>query len=184
MFIDVFFALFLFYGLITGFYRGLVRSLLSIVAFVLAITIGLKLGPYLGDFIARIFHTGPMLSMVIGIVLCFILIIWGAKVIGSTIERGLKAIQLNFLNKIAGALVLGAVMFLFYGGIIYFMDRATLISPEAKQASKTYPVVEKVPEYTDTIMRHLSPIVNEVQERIDEYRESKGYSSDKSGSID
>lgn len=173
MFIDVFFAIFLIYGLVTGYFRGFIRAVLSLVGIFLAILLGLKLGPYLGDFLERSFHIGPMLSLIIGIILCFILILWGVRLLSGTIEKGLRFLSLNFINKFAGALILGAFMFLFYGWVVRFLDEATMISQDSKQSSKTYPYVARVPEYTDQLMTFVSPMVREVKERLNEYREDR-----------
>jgi membrane protein required for colicin V production len=173
MFIDVFFALFLIYGLVTGYYRGFIRAVLSLVGIFLAILLGLKLGPYLGDFLERSFHLGPMFSLIIGIVLCFILILWGVRILSGTIEKGLRALSLNFINKFAGALILGAFMFLFYGWVVRFLDEASMISQEAKHTSKTYAYVARVPEYTDQLMTFVKPMVREVKDRLNEYQKGR-----------
>lgn len=171
MYIDLFCLLFLIYGLVSGYFKGFIRSVLGIAALFFGILIALKLGPLLEDFLARTFNLGPMLSLVLGVLLCFLLIYWGIRLLASTLDKRLKKTGLNIVNRIFGALVLAGFMVVVYGGILWFFNQAYFVSDRQKAESKTYPYLAEIPAKTRAVFAGLQPYFKGFNEKLENIRE-------------
>jgi membrane protein required for colicin V production len=158
MYIDLVFLLFALYGFWMGYRKGLIRTLFSLLSFVIGLLLTLKFSPYVIEFMMNVFHLEKILALIIGLLLCFFLIMGVVKWIGNSIEKMLMKAKLNTFNKIQGGIILSFLMIVTYSVIIWFLDKTQLISDHQRLASRTYPFLVELPAKMQTFLMEFKPL--------------------------
>ena len=167
MYIDLFLGVFIVIGLIQGFSRGIIRTLFAILGLVVGLLAALKFSPYAVNFFEHTLHLDPVLALIIGLLLTFFVIMWGVRWLGKSFEKTLKAIKLNVLNKILGAALFVCLMLVTYSAIIWFLGRTEMISESQKNASRSYPYLEQIPERTGEVVDAVKPVFKGFWDKMD-----------------
>lgn len=157
MWIDIGFLIFLGYGFYVGYSRGMLKTLYAVLSIVIAILLSFKLSPFLIEFLDSSLKLGSTFSFILGFILCFIAIVFLVRLLGRTFEKVLKKVKLNFLNKIAGGIVMALVLVFFYAGILWFLNQTNIISEKQKDQSISYYKLEPVPEAMRGAFEQLKP---------------------------
>ena len=167
MYIDIFLAIFILIGIIQGFSRGVIRTLFSILGILVGFLAALKFAPYIVGFFEKVFHFSPLVAMIIGLLLTFVVLMLGIRWLGKSFENTLKLVRLNFLNKLAGAVVFSILMIIVYSAVIWFIDRTGVLSSDEKEQSRSYPVLTEVPVRTGAAVQKLKPVFREFWDKMD-----------------
>ena len=167
MYIDLFLVGFAIYGFVMGFNRGIIRAIVSIVAFVLGILAALKLSPFVIAFFQSVLNLDKTLSLILGLLLTFFLIMWGIRLLGKGLEAGLKKIKLNFINKLLGGVLLSGLMIVVYSFIIWFLAQTSVIGETQKTESKSYPYLQEVPSKSREALEHMKPVFREFWDKME-----------------
>lgn len=168
MYIDIFLAVFLLVGIIQGFHRGIIRTLFAIFGIVVGLIATLKFSPWLATFLHEELNIGTSSALVIAMILMFLVFMFLFYLLGRSFESTLKLVNLNFINKILGALLFAVLMLVTYSAIIWFLHRTQLVSDKQVADSKTYPVLRAVPEHTEGIVRKMKPVFKEFWTKVEE----------------
>ncbi|MDX1476165.1 MAG: CvpA family protein [Saprospiraceae bacterium] len=167
MYIDLFLGFFIVIGLIQGFHRGIVRTLFAVVSIIVGLLAALKFSPLVVNVFEHSFGLNPTLSLVLGFLLTFFVIMWGIRWLGRGFEKTLKLVKLNFLNRLLGAALFVALMIVTYSAIIWFLGRTEFVSPEQKASSLSYPYLSQIPEYTSAAIESLRPVFKGFVDKMD-----------------
>ena len=89
MYLDIFLGIFLFIGLVQGYHKGIIRTVFALLSLVAGILAVLKFSPIVVSLFDRIFHWDEIISLVLGVALTFILIMWGIRWLGRSAEKTL-----------------------------------------------------------------------------------------------
>ena len=158
MYIDIFLGVFVLLGLLQGYYRGILRTVFSIAAVVLGILAALKFSPLVVNLFDQVFDWDPMLDLVLGLALTFVLIMWGIKWLGRSFEKTLKLAKLNFINRVLGAVLFAGLMTVIYATILWFLNRTEVLPEHQKDNSHTYVYLEQVPRYGEALFDSVKPV--------------------------
>ena len=172
MYIDIFLGVFVLLGIIQGYNRGIIRSLFAIAGLIVGFLAALKFSPFIVAGIDSVFNIDPRLSLLLGFLLTLALIIWGIQWIGRSLEKTLRAANLNFLNKLAGSVVFVAIMVVVYSAVIWFLSNTQFISEQQKQDSLTYDYVMQVPQYAENAFESVKPVFREFWDKMERAMES------------
>ncbi len=167
MYIDIFLGVFVLIGIIQGYHRGIIRTIFAILGVVVGLLAALKLSPYVVGLFDRIFDWDPMISLILGLILTFTLIMWGIKWLGKSAEKTLKLVKLNFFNKLLGSVLYAGLMIVTYSAIIWFMARADFISDSQKSTSKSYVYLMEVPVYAQAVFESVKPVFKDFWDKMD-----------------
>lgn len=167
MYIDIFLAIFILIGAIQGFHRGVIRTLFAILGIVIGFLAALKFAPYVVTFFERVFHLSPLVAMILGLLLTFVALLLGIRWLGRSFENSLKLVKLNFINKVAGAVLYAALMIIVYSAVIWFIDRTNLLGEAEKAESRSYPLLQEVPARTGEAFEKIKPVFREFWEKMD-----------------
>ena len=167
MYIDVFLAVFIVIGLIQGFHRGVIRTLFAILGILIGFLAALKFAPFVVSFFERVFKLSPLVALILGLVLTFLVLLFGIRWLGKSFENTLKLVKLNIFNKLLGAILFAVLMIITYSAIIWFVARADLVSEAQKQQSRSYPALQKVPGLTGEFISKLKPVFKEFWDKMD-----------------
>lgn len=167
MYIDIFLAIFILIGVIQGFHRGVIRTLFAILGLVVGFLAALKFAPYVVTIFENVFHLSPLVSMILGLLLTFVVLMLGIRWLGKSFENSLKLVRLNIINKAAGAVLYAALMIIVYSAVIWFIDRTNLVSEAEKAESRSYPFLQEVPARTGEAFARIKPVFREFWEKMD-----------------
>jgi len=156
--IDIVAAIIILYGFYTGYQKGLIKTLFATLSILLAVLVCLKLSPVVIDWIEGILKLSPAINYILGFVLTFFIVMIGIRFIGSRLEGLLKAVNINFINKIAGGLLMGAVFAVCLGFLVHLADNLNLIDDKNKQASIAYPVLNVLPSHATVLFEKAKPV--------------------------
>ena len=174
MYIDLIFILFALYGFWMGYRKGLIRTLFSFLSFIIGLLLTLKFSPYVVEFITDVFHTEKILSLVIGLLQSFFVVMGVVKWIGKSIEKMLTRAKLNTFNKIQGGILLSFMMIVMYSVIIWFLDRTQLISDHQRLASKTYPYLIELPAKMQAFLMEFKPLFEKFWQLVQDVISTRG----------
>ncbi len=161
MIIDLIAGILISFGLYQGFTSGLIKTVFATISIIVAIVGALKLSPILIKFLQNNIDFNPAVLFVLGFVVTFILIIITIRYIGNKLERLFEKLNINAINKLAGAILLGLFYAILLSYSIHFMNSMSLISDNQKSKSFTYPVLKPLPAATQNVGRQLKPVFSE-----------------------
>lgn len=167
MYIDIFLAIFILLGIIQGFHRGVIRTLFAILGVLIGFIAALKFAPYVVTFFETTFKLSPLVAMILGLLLTFVVLMLGIRWLGKSFENTLKLVKLNILNKIAGAVLFAALMIIVYSAVIWFVDRTDLLGEAEKSESRSYPFLKEVPARTGAAFEAIKPVFREFWDKLD-----------------
>lgn len=171
MWIDIVFLLFAMYGMYLGFKKGILRTLIALASIFLGIVLALKVSPYVIAFGQEVFKSTSFLTVAVGFLITYFAIVAGIRLIGKVIEKGLKKVKLNFVNKAIGGMILTVFFVFVYSIVVWFADEAKLVSDKAKERSVTYPVLKVLPDHGKGLLEGIKPFFEAFWEMIEEARD-------------
>lgn len=158
MLIDIIAGILLVYGFYSGYKRGLIETLFDILSIIIAILAALKLSPIVISLVDRTFKLNEGVSFILGFVLTFFIVMLLIRFIGGQLEKLLKAVHINFVNKFIGGALMSFVLVLFFSGVLWLSNKMTLLPEELKSASVLYPVLESLPTLAEGLFVMLKPL--------------------------
>lgn len=180
MYIDIFLGLFVLIGLVQGYHRGIIRTVFAIAAVIVGLLAALKFSPLVVNLFDEIFNWDPMVDLILGLALTFVLIMWGIKWLGKSFEKTLKMAKLNFINRIFGAVLYAGLMAIIYATIIWFLNRTEVIPQKQKEQSHSYVYLEVVPKYGEAVFNSVKPVFKGFWDKIEAITDDGSSSEDSS----
>ncbi|MFO7669103.1 MAG: CvpA family protein [Bacteroidales bacterium] len=140
--LDIIFLVPLLFALYRGFKKGMVHMIASLVALVLGIFGAMKFRPMFASLLDSIFTIDPSYINVIAFAVAFVLIVIVVHVVAFFVEKLIKAVALNFLNRMFG-MVFGVLITAFVISIILWPVNQVnagrqIIKPKHIQGSLLY----------------------------------------------
>ncbi len=102
--LDIIFLVPLLFALYRGFKKGMVHMIASLAALVLGIVGAMRLRPLFASLLDSIFNIDPSHMNVIAFAVAFVSIVIVVHLIAFFAEKLIKAVALNFLNRMLGML--------------------------------------------------------------------------------
>lgn len=166
MVIDIICLIFLAYGFWIGYSKGIIATVLTLSSYVVGIVAAMKFGPIMGDVIMGMVPQSPhAIAFLGGLLVVFILTLVLFKILAKGMTSFLETVNINFINQILGGVLSGLFFVFIYSGLIYFGDQSRVITPEARQQSVTYPVLEKMPDLVIERGKALYPVFRDFYDK-------------------
>ena len=182
MFIDIVLGIALAYGFYTGYSRGIIKAVFAIVSLLIAIMAAMKLSPLMIGVLDGMLSWDPRLIVILGFVLTFIIVVVAIRFIGKSIEKMMQSLKINFVNKIAGGALMSLVFATAFSCIVWFMDEVRLLSPETKEQSITYELIEPIPRGAAALGKSVKPFFqnfwNKTADAMDRIRQESDENKD------
>jgi len=158
MILDLLVAIVVSLGFYLGYTRGLIKTVFDSLSLIVGILAALKLSPIVIEILQSIINTSPAVTFLLGVVITFIAVLALIRFIGRKMEDILEAVNVNFINKIAGG-ALQAILFAYLLSMaIWLLNTINVLKPETKQASITYSLLEPLPAKGKGIYTSMLPI--------------------------
>jgi membrane protein required for colicin V production len=158
MVIDVLAAIVISFGVYLGYQRGLIKTVFDTLSLIIGIVAALKLSPIVIDILQKLLQINPAITFILGIAVTFIGVMYLIRYVGKKFEDLLEAVNLNFINKLAG----GTLQGFFFATILAFgiglVDKVSLLNQQTKDQSFSYPHLVKVPAISQGLITAMKPI--------------------------
>ena len=148
------------YGAIKGFWKGLLLEVISLVAWFIGLIFGLRFLntaiPVIRNIIGEAYGLLPFITFLV----VFVLIIWGVRLAGALVKKGINLTPFGTLDNLLGG-VLGGLKWCFGVSLfIYVLKLANIsVAEEAIKKSVVYPIVVKLTPYALEVVGFFMPFV-------------------------
>ncbi len=166
MWIDIVFGVVVIYGLYSGYSKGIIKTLFVALSLVVGFAAAMTLTPLVADFIRNVFGSSSTLVPVAAFLITFFGSVLLVRLLAKVLEKGLKTVRLNFVNKLGGGALLAAIGVFLFSVVVSFVDKAGLISESTKLASQSYVFLAPLAETGIEIIRQIFPFVKDMWENI------------------
>ncbi len=140
--LDIIFLIPLLFALYRGFKKGLVHMIASLAALILGIVGAMQLRPVFASLLDSIFHISAEYLQVIAFAVAFVVIVLIVHLAAFLVEKLVKAVALNFVNRLLGmgfgVLVTAFVISMILWPINQINEEQELIKPERIEGSLLY----------------------------------------------
>ncbi len=156
--LDIIIAIPLLWALYRGFKKGLVYMIASITALVLGILGAMRFHERMGDILNGWFEINPQYQNLISFAVTFVLIVIVVHVAAFLVDKLIKAVALNFINRLAG-MAFGVLLYAFIISIILMpvsavnskkafiseetVEKSLLFVPLSKFAPAVFPYLKR-----------------------------------------
>lgn len=161
MYLDIIALIIILYGFYSGYQRGLIKTVFDTISILVAVLASLKLSPIVIGIIESTFKFSPAINFILGFILTFFIVMLVIRFIGARMEGLLKAVNLNFINKIAGGALMGGVFAVCFSYLMYLGSNLSLINDDTKTASITYPTLSTLPDHSKALFEKVKPIFSD-----------------------
>jgi len=160
-FLDIIILIPMLWGAYKGFTKGFVSELSTLVALSLGIWGAIHFASFVADFLINSFNMSDKYVPIISFAITFILIVIAVHFVAKLINKLIKAVSLNFINKLAGA-AFGILKFgLIISIIIVILDKIdsdmNFMSEKTKKSSLLYKPVGKIAKTIFPSLNDFSP---------------------------
>lgn len=101
-YLDIIFLIPLLFALYRGFKKGIIHMIASLAALVLGIIGAIQLRPLFASFLDSLFDISPDYINIIAFSVAFVVIVLLVNMVAHLVERLIKAVALNFINRLLG----------------------------------------------------------------------------------
>ena len=173
-YLDIIIAIILFLFGFKGFRKGLIIEVVTLLAFAVGIYGAMHFSDFTAEHLQEFMEINPKYLNTIAFVLTFILLVIAVNVLGRWVTNMVKAMNLNFWNKLGG-FVFGAVKGVLLCSILVLVlnnfQLIGVVKPEVRKQSKLYPYIEQTVPYVyrgfDLVKDYAKDLQNEETESSD-----------------
>lgn len=134
--IDLILGVLLLWSLIKGFRKGFVIELASLLALILGIYGAIKFADITASYLSNNIDLPDDYTPLIAFALTFVVIVVAVHFLARIIQKLVKMVALNFVNRIAGAIFSGLKTLLILSFILFFVesiDQSIKVIPQDKK---------------------------------------------------
>jgi membrane protein required for colicin V production len=139
--IDIFFYIILVLAIIRGWRKGLIIALFSLVCGLVGLTAAVKLSAIVATHMKSDLHMSsrwlPVLAFILVFILVIIIISWAARLL----EKLIRWVLLEWLNKLGGILLFLILYLSVYSIILFYGTETQIISKHAAHESHLYHLI-------------------------------------------
>ncbi len=166
MVIDILFAALVGYAFFVGFNKGIIKTVFTVLAYLIGFVFAMKFYPFVGHLIENLVQTTGILLSIISFIVSFVFIMLLIRVISGIIERGVDAVNLEFINNLLGGLLFGTAAMLVYAGFLIFLEKSHILTQSAVADSMTYSFLRQVPTSIAKIGKEVLPFLGDFWDAI------------------
>jgi membrane protein required for colicin V production len=158
MILDIIAACLIALGFYLGYQRGLIKTVFDTLSLFIGILAALKLSPIVINILEGIINVSPAITFILGIVITFIGVMALIRYAGRKLEDLLEAVNINFVNKIAGGGVQAIFFAVLLSYVFYLGSSIGVINQKVKEDSMSYRHLETLPSYTQSGIEKMKPV--------------------------
>lgn len=138
MIIDLFAAVVISYAFYRGYSKGLINTVVDTMSILIGLVVALKFSPFFIEYIQDVVNINPALEFIIGFLIVFFTVMLVLRFIGERIEDMLRAANINFINQLAGGIILGLVAAFIIGALLILLSNLKILTESYMDQSTLY----------------------------------------------
>jgi len=146
MILDIIAALLITYGFYRGFSKGLIDTVVDVLSILVGLVCAFTFSPMLIEFLQDKINLGGGIGFIVGFLIVFFAVMLILRFIADKMEDLLKATKINFINQIAGGLLLGFVVAFLVGVLLGMLTNLNVLNTEFASTSTLYEYLITVSE--------------------------------------
>lgn len=168
MLVDMIFLSITGYGVYWGYTKGIINTIVNILTYFISILLAMRLTPFAAQFFKSSLQSEfpfiPIVAFLVMLAICF----WGVQYFRGLLVSNFKSEDLNLLNRIGGAFILGWFFAVLASGFITFFVKAGTLPNDFKDSSVFYGYIEQLPSSGYNIVQKALPVVQDFWEFMKE----------------
>ncbi len=160
------------WGFFIGFKRGLIRSIFSVLALFLGVIGALQFSSVASIYIHEWLNVSSQYLPLVSFIAVFLGILIVVKMLAALLDKFIKFVWLGPINKVAGGLFWTLLMAFIFSTVLWFLNQATLLSPELKTVSRVYFFLEPISPWVLLSLGKLVPFIGNAYESLELYFDS------------
>lgn len=178
MIIDIVFCIFLIILVIRGFSRGILYSVFSLLGLLIAIMVSVNFSRMISVVISHWFGFNSKYLPLLSFIVVFIAVYFVFRLLEKSLEHVFRALRINFINKLAGALVWALIWTLLFSTLLFYANNMDLLPDAQKRDSIVYrETADLAPQVVEGIGRIIPPVRN-IFDNLEEWFHKINYASD------
>ena len=173
-YLDIIIAIVLFVFGVKGYRKGLIIEVVTLLAFGVGIYGAMHFSDFTAEHLQEVMTIDPKYLNTVAFVLTFILLVIVVNMIGKAVTNLVRAMNLNFFNKLCGFVFGAAKGVLLCSILVLVLNNFQLmgiVKPEVREQSKLYPYIEEtVPDVYrgfDLVRDYAKEVLPENEEKPD-----------------
>ena len=164
-------------GFYWGFSKGIVQTFFAIVSIAVSLVIASKFATKIADLLVGSFDFNPKSAFVVGLMILFFASLILVRFIGTKVEALFSTLNINFINKIAGGVLMGCIFLMLTTLGVKFLEDKNQTSGFVAESS-VYPIVEPLGSMTYNLWLKMQPELRKYQETVTDSLKDVRESSD------
>lgn len=160
MWIDIIFLTIAGFAFYKGYHAGIIKTVFTVVSILIGLLVSMRFAAEVTAGLQRVFNTQHPLLFLVGFLTTFLVVMWLVRWLARKLEGFLETIKLNFINEIQGGILYALLATIILASALGLINRAGLISPETREKSMTWPLLEIVPSQAQVAYAKLKPVFN------------------------
>lgn len=161
MILDVIFALLIIAAFYNGYTKGIIYSVLSFFAIILGIVIAMNFSSVVAIWLHNNFNIPAVIMPSLSFILVLIAVVAAVKLMAVITEKFLKAIMLNFANKLAGGILWSVISTLVFSVLVYLIAKTGLFTDNLIHTSASYKYIMPLGPFTLQMLQGIIPLLQE-----------------------
>jgi len=158
MIIDLLFLLVAGFGFYKGYNSGILRTVFWVLSFMLGLFVALRYSVGVTEVLQRLFNTDHSFMFIAGFILSFMMAMFFVRMLAKLLEKLLQDLNVNVINRLAGAAVYSFILTLIYSFILWILVEAQALSKTQINESFTYPYLKTFPAQTREFWDNMQPV--------------------------
>ncbi len=146
MILDLIAALFITYGFYRGYSKGLIDTIVDTLSILVGLVAALMFSPILISYLQKVVNLNAGVEFILGFLIVFFVVMLLLRFIGDKMEALLRAVKINFVNQIAGGLLLGFLVAFLVGLLLLFLAELKILNQDYAAESTLYEYLIKITE--------------------------------------
>jgi membrane protein required for colicin V production len=161
MILDIIFGLVVLASFYNGYSKGILYSVLSLVAIILGIILAMNFSTAASIWLHNSFNIPAVIMPVLSFLLIIIAVVGAVKLVAYVVEKFLKAIMLNFVNKLAGGLLWSFIAVLLFSVLVFFVAKAGFLTDNLILSSQSYSYIKPLGPKSLELLQATIPLLKE-----------------------
>lgn len=173
MILDIVFVLLVLASFYNGYSKGIVYSILSLIAIVLGIIIAMNFSSVTSVWLNTQFNIPQIIMPTLSFILVLVAVVLAIRLVAYLVEKFLKTIMLNFINKLAGGILWVVIASMLFSLLVYLISKTGIFTENLVNSSYSYKYIVPLGPFTLKTLQALIPYLQEsfqiMNSKVQEY---------------
>ena len=162
MVIDVIFFAIAVYTFYLGHSKGIISAFFKWFSVAVGLLIALRFSEYMEAPLKAALDMPEAILPMVAFLLTFGLAMLLVRLFAIFLDKVVDAVELEILNKIGGGLLFAGFATLIYSGLLIFLEKSKILSPEATSGSQFYPYLRHFPSWVASLSGKVAPLIQDM----------------------